>query len=307
MGALFHPHSPQTQAITNLFGFVLVLAAVIFLVVAGLVGYAITRYRARDGAESPRQSFGSRKAEVTWTLIPLLIVFVLFVFTVRTMAFVDAPQEPGRAADLTITGHQWWWEARYPNGAAAVQEIHIPVGRRLLARIDSADVIHDFWVPQLARKMDAVPGRANYIWLEADAPGTYSGSCSEFCGAQHAWMRFQVIAESEAQFSAWLARQAETAAEPAVGLPAEGARLFRQRNCADCHTVSATDATPRKGPPLAHIASRRILGGEIPNTAANLRRWTVNPQSIKPGNRMPDQRLSPADAAAVAAYLETLR
>ena len=285
----------------------LILAAVIFALVAVLVIYGIVRYRARDGAALPTQIFGSRKAEITWTVIPIVIVTVLFVFTVRTMAFVDAPREPADQPDVTITGHQWWWEARYANGAVAVQEIHIPVGRRLLARIEAADVIHDFWVPQLARKMDAVPGRSGYIWLEANAPGTYEGRCSEFCGMQHAWMHFTVIAEPEPQFSAWLQRQAEPPREPEAGLPVVGGRLFREEKCTDCHAVSATDTQPRKGPPLAHIAGRKLLGGDIPNSPANLARWTVNPQSIKPGNRMPNQRLSNADTLALTAYLESLR
>ena len=298
LGALFHPQSPQAEAISTLFQYVLLLAAVIFLVVSSLVVYSILRYRARPGATEPRRTFGSRKAEITWTAIPLLIVSALFILTVRTMAFVDAPRQPTQAPDLNITGHQWWWEARYPNGAATVHEIHIPVGRRLLAEIQSADVIHDFWVPQLARKMDAVPGRSAYIWLEADTPGTYQGSCSEFCGMQHAWMRFQVVAEPEPQFSAWVEHQAAPPSAPGPGLPTEGGRIYQQK-CQDCHT--------RNGPPLDHIASRKILGGDLPNTQENLARWALNPQSIKPGNQMPDQSLSAQDVRAVIAYLGSLQ
>src|SRR5215472_16109119 len=136
-GSLFSPHSPQVQAISGLFGYFLILAAVIFLIVAGLVGYGIVRYRARPGAGQPRPHFGSRTLELTWTAIPLLIVIVLFIFTVRIMASIDAPLAPAQSADVVITGHQWWWEARYPNGAATANEIHIPAGRRLLARIES--------------------------------------------------------------------------------------------------------------------------------------------------------------------------
>jgi cytochrome c oxidase subunit 2 len=299
--SVFHPQSPQAQAISTLFTSFLWLAAIIFLVVAGLVSYSIVRYRARGGEAEPRQHFGSWRIEVTWTAIPLLIVIVIFIFTVRTMAFVDAPLEPGQPPDLVIIGHQWWWEARYPNGAVTASEIHIPTQRRLLARIDSADVIHDFWVPQLARKMDAVPGRSGYLWLEADTAGIYQGTCSEFCGMQHAWMRFLVVAEPEADFSAWLRHQAETPAEPVAGLEAGGARIFREQKCLDCHADS------QKGPPLSHIAGRRLLGGDLPNTPQNLTRWITNPQSIKPGNRMPDSRVSGEEARALAAYLETLQ
>jgi cytochrome c oxidase subunit 2 len=302
LGSLFSPHSPQVQAISSLFGYFLILAAVIFLIVAGLVGYSVVRYRARAGAPDPRPHFGSRSIEITWTAIPLVIVTVLFIATVRIMASIDAPLAPTQPPDLVITGHQWWWEARYPNGATTANEIHIPAGRRLLARIESADVIHDFWVPQLARKMDAVPGRPSYLWLEADTPGLYPGACSEFCGKQHAWMRFQVVAESDAGFSAWVSRQAT----PTSGEP-EGSRIFQQQKCGDCHTVSSTDSRSLIGPPLAHISGRRLLGGEIPNNAANLTRWIVEPQSIKPGNRMPNPRLSSSDSRLLTTYLESLQ
>ncbi|MBZ5580484.1 MAG: cytochrome c oxidase subunit II [Acidobacteriia bacterium] len=302
----FRPQSPQVHAIAGLFDGFLILAAVIFLIVAGLVGFSLVRYRARAGAADPRPTFGSRRIEIAWTAVPLLVVTVIFVFTVRTMAFVDAPREPGQPPDLVITGHQWWWEARYPNGAATANEIHIPVSRRLLARIESVDVIHDFWTPQLARKMDAVPGRPGYIWLEADAPGAFAGACAEFCGKQHAWMRFQVVAEPEAEFSAWLRHQAELPAEP-TGAAAEGTRVFREQKCGDCHAVSAADVRAAKGPSLAHIATRNLLGGELPNTSVNLARWIASPQSIKPGNLMPDPNLTPAGVQALTAYLESLR
>ena len=305
-GFVFTPHSPQVQAISTLFAAFLVLAAIIFTIVAGLVGYSIVRFRARPGSAEPRQVFGSRALEIAWTAVPLLIVIVLFVFTVRTMASIDAPLAPQRAPDVVITGHQWWWEARYPGGAETAHEIHIPAGRRLLARIDSADVIHDFWVPQLARKMDAVPGRPAYVWLEADSPGVYSGTCSEFCGMQHAWMRFQVVAEPEDQFNAWLRHEAEPPPPPA-GLAAEGFRVFQQQKCGDCHAVSPADTRALTGPPLTHIAARRLLGGEIPNTPANLARWILTPQDIKPGNRMMNTSLQAADLGALSAYMESLQ
>jgi cytochrome c oxidase subunit 2 len=290
----FSPHSPQAQVITALFADVLILAAAVFLIVLGLVTYSVLRYRARPGSGEPAPVFGSRSLEITWTVIPLLIVCVLFVITVRAMALIDAPGNPDRAPDLVITGHQWWWDARYPNGAIAVGEIHIPVSRRLLARIESADVIHDFWVPQLARKMDAVPGRPGYIWLEADTPGTYQGVCSEFCGAQHAWMQFLVVAETEAAYSVWLQRQSQ----PLRQLPIP---LYTEK-CATCHN------DPGKAPDLTHVASRRFLGGGVSrNTPANLALWSSKPQSVKPGNRMPDQQLSKGEIDALSAYLGSLQ
>lgn len=290
----FSPHSLATHIIASLFTGLLILLGVVFLVVAGLVTYGIVRYRARGEQGEPKQTFGSRSLEITWTVIPLVIVLALFVVTVTAMARIDAPDEPDRPPDLVVTGRQWWWDARYPNGAVAVTEFHIPVGKRLLVRIESTDVIHDFWVPQLARKMDAVPGRPSYIWLEADAPGIYQGQCSEFCGAQHAWMHFFVVAESEADYSIWLRHQAGPALQPPIP-------IYTQK-CADCHS------NPAKGPDLSHVASRKFLGaGASPNTRANLALWSSRPQSVKPGNRMPDQQLSQAEVDALTAYLGSLQ
>jgi cytochrome c oxidase subunit 2 len=302
VGFPFSPHSPQTEAIAAVFSFVLAIAAAIFLVVASGVAYCSVRFRARDGAGEPRQLFGSRGIEILWTVVPLMIVAGLFVITVRAMVLIDAPQDSSRTPDLVITGHQWWWDARYPNGVVVPWDIHIPAGRRLLVRVESADVIHDFWVPELVRKMDAVPGRPSYIWLEANAPGTYSGTCSEFCGAQHAWMRFRVVAEPEATFNAWLSRQLKASPEP-TGAAMEGGRLFRAKKCADCHSAAST-----KGPSLEHLATRELLGGGIAaNTPANLALWLTDPQSAKPGNRMPNTPLSANERDALLAYLESLQ
>ncbi len=307
-GSTFNPHSPQTQVAASLFAGILILAAVIFFLVAGLVCYSLVRYRARPGAGEPRQIFGSAKLETLWTAIPLILVTGIFIVTVRAMALIDAPSQPGRPPDLVITGHQWWWQARYPNGAVTAGEIHIPAAKRLLVQIESADVIHDFWVPQLARKMDAVPGRSGYIWLGADTSGTYDGVCSEFCGTQHAWMHFIVVAEPHAEFAAWLNHQAEPAAMPSTEPAVRGALLFQQKKCGDCHAISGTAARGVSGPDLTHVATRRFLGAGISvNTVENLALWSAVPQSIKPGNRMPDQPLSDPERAAIAAYLETLR
>ena len=293
----------------GLFSLVLAIAAVVFLVVAAGVVYSAVRYRSRGlPASEPRQIFGSSKLEILWTVLPLLIVTGLFIVTVRAMVLIDAPQDSTPSPDLVITGHQWWWEARYPNGVAVPWDIHIPAGKRLRARIESGDVIHDFWVPELARKMDAVPGRWGYIWLQADAPGIYAGACSEFCGAQHAWMRFRVVAQPEPDFEAWMTRQAQPPPELA-GIAAEGARLFRVKKCGDCHNVTGLyTASDAKGPSLAHLAAREFLGSGIArNTPENLRLWLTDPQAAKPGNRMPNIPLTGEERRTLLTYLETLR
>jgi cytochrome c oxidase subunit 2 len=287
------------------FSLVLAIAAVIFLVVAAGVVYSAVRYRSRGLATEPRQIFGSRNLEILWTVAPLLILTGLFIVTVRAMVLIEAPQETSRPPDLVITGHQWWWEARYPNGVVVPWDIHIPTSRRLRARIESADVIHDFWVPELARKMDAVPGRWSYIWLEADTPGSYAGTCSEFCGAEHAWMRFRVIAEPESSFEAWLRDEARATVDD---VPDYSERLFRNKGCAKCHAVVATEKGSGKGPSLAHLASREFLGGGISrNTPENLMLWLTDPQAAKPGNRMPNTPLTPDERRTLLTYLESLR
>jgi cytochrome c oxidase subunit 2 len=278
---------------------VLAIAALVFLIVAAGVVFTVVRYRSRGKTVEPRQIFGSRKLEMLWTVTPLVVITGLFVVAVRAMVAIDAPQDSGRQPDLVIIAHQWWWEARYPNGVVVPWDIHIPASRRLLARIESADVIHDFWVPELARKMDAVPGRPSYIWLEADTPGTYAGTCSEFCGAQHAWMRYRVIAEPEASFEAWLKMEARGMFNDA---PAADERLFIGK-CGQCH-----DLALGKGPSLAHLASRETLGGGVMrNTPENLMLWLTDPQAAKPGNRMPNTPLTAEERRTLFGYLESLR
>lgn len=305
MGSPFSPHSAGAQSIASVFSLVLVIAAVILAIVVAGVFYCVARYRARGAAAAePRQVFGSPKLEILWTVVPLAIMTGLFIVTVRAMVLIDAPQDPDHSPDLVVTANQWWWEARYPNGVLATWDIHIPAGRRLRVRVDSADVIHDFWVPELARKIDAVPGRWGYVWLQADQPGTYSGTCSEFCGAQHAWMRFRVIAQPERQFDAWL--ETESRYEP-NDVPGKDEQLFRDK-CGKCHSLSPLAPSSREGPNLAHLASREFLGGGISrNTPEALMLWLADPQAAKPGNRMPRVPLTPDERATLLAFLETVK
>jgi cytochrome c oxidase subunit 2 len=202
-------------------------------------------------------------------------------------------------------GHQWWWEVRYPSGVATANEIHIPVGQPLLVRLEAADVIHDFWVPPLARKMDAVPGHSNSFWMSADAPGEYRGTCAEYCGAQHAWMRLLVVAEPPAAFDAWQRAQLAPAAPPASDASARGERIFRDEACGSCHTVAGRGFDGRVAPDLTHVASRTTLGAGVTGaTPDDLRAWLHDPQSVKPGCRMPDFKLTDAQVSDLVAYFE---
>jgi cytochrome c oxidase subunit 2 len=190
---VFNPTSPEARAISELFLAVLVICGVILAIVTGLVAYSLVRSRAQPGAGEPRQVFGNHRLEILWTVVPVLVLMWILALTVRAMRISDpSGNDP---PDLIVIGHQWWWEVRYPNrSAVTANEIHIPAGERLSVQLESADVIHDFWAPQLGRKMDMIPGLTNHIWLQADKPGTYLGACAEYCGAEHAWMRFLVVA-----------------------------------------------------------------------------------------------------------------
>jgi cytochrome c oxidase subunit 2 len=307
LSPVFDPASPQAAAISGLFMLVLAICGVILMIVVGMVGFSLIRFRQRPGSREPQPCFGNRKLEITWTVGPTLIVIWLFVLTARGMSLSDPPstQEP----DLIVIGHQWWWEVRYPpTGVVTAGEIHIPVGRNLRVRLESADVIHDFWAPKLARKIQAIPGETNYIWLEADASDNYAGFCAEYCGAQHSWMHFSVIAESPAEYAAWLLEQEKPAATPATDLARQGLKIFQTMTCISCHSIRGVSVVGSAAPDLTHLASRKTLGaGILPNTEANLLRWLKNPQDVKPGCLMPNLKLTDAQASALASYLETLQ
>jgi cytochrome c oxidase subunit 2 len=305
--SLFDAHSPEAHATLDLFTLTLVVCAVILALVAGLLGWCVVRYRAR-GAELPPQTHGHRGLEVAWTALPLLVVVWLFFLTTRTAARTEP--EAARTPDLTVIAHQWWWEARYRSGAVAANEIHVPVGQSLYIEIRSADVIHDFWVPQLARKIDATPGHTTHVWMQADAPGTYPGACAEYCGTQHAWMRIVVVADAPADFEAWEKRQLSPAAEPETPDAARGARLFADKTCARCHGIltAGPDTRPRVAPDLTHLGGRQTLAaGVLANTPENLAAWLKDPQSFKPGSHMPSLQLTSEDARDLAVYFEGLR
>jgi cytochrome c oxidase subunit 2 len=306
----FDPHSPEARAISGLFEQTLWICAAIGLIVAVLVGWCVVRFRAKPGAAEPVQTHGHRGLEIAWTVGPLLVVIWLFGLTASAMGSSDPPAD--REPDLVVTGHQWWWEARYPNGLVTANEIHVPTGKELLVRIESADVIHDFWVPQLGRKIDAIPGHPSFIWMQADAPGTYLGACAEYCGSQHAWMRIVVVAQAPDELAAWERHEMEPAPVPATAAAARGAALFQDKTCVKCHAIGGAGGfggeQARVAPDLTHLAERATLGaGVIVNDPPGLARWLRDPQGVKPGSHMPDLNLSDAEVDDFVAYFETLR
>jgi cytochrome c oxidase subunit II len=242
--------------------------------------------------------------------VPVVVLATLFVWAnIFVIDSTAAPKSGTTGLTVDVVGHQWWWEARYPaSGAVTANELHIPVGVRVRVVATTADVIHSFWVPELNRKIDMIPGRRNEILLDAEHAGVFRGQCAEFCGLQHAHMSFLVFADPPGRFRAWLAAQARPAAAPATAQERLGQQAFLSEPCASCHQIRGTSADGLAGPDLTHVGSRTTLAANtIPNTSAELRAWIHDPQQIKPGALMPSVKLAPARLQAIVDYLESLR
>ena len=315
---IYAPASTPASEIAHLSFFVLKITGAIFVTVAGLLTYVILKFRAKGNDDSePAQIYGSNQVELAWTVIPVLIVVVLFLTTARVIfAIQDAPQ-PQAAMNVTAVGHQFWWEYRYPKQGmieqeiVAANELHVPLSSTdhptpTYIKLLSADVDHSFWVPQLAGKIDLIPNHPNDMWIDPLQPGIYLGQCAQFCGVQHANMLLRVYVDPPEKFQAWVANEAKPAVQdPSV---ADGRRVFETEACMNCHTVRGTAATGRFGPDLTHLASRDTLAsGIIPNTRDNLRLWIKNPDTFKPGSLMPAMQLSETQLNQVTDYLETLK
>jgi cytochrome c oxidase subunit 2 len=302
------PKSHQAQDIATLFWWMLGGAWIGLAVVVGLLLVAWRRRNRADPKSGERTGWfvvvGAGMA------LPIAVISALFVisdvFVIRT---TQAPAASATRRTVVVIGHQWWWEIRYPGtSAVTANELHIPVRTPVRVEVRTADVIHSFWVPELNRKIDAIPGRTNAIELDADAVGSYRGQCAEFCGVQHAHMGLVVVAEPAARFERWLADQAEPAAAPAAAAARRGQQMFTSAGCQSCHAIRGTSASGDVGPDLTHLASRRTLGAlAIPNTREYLRSWIVGSQEVKPGNQMPDLDLPQDRLDDLVAYLEGLR
>jgi len=301
----------QGLAISNLFALELAISAALFALVLGWLIVALVRFRARpDDADQPTQTVGHRGLEIAWTATPALVLAGVFVLVIQTMHFVDA-SEPG-ATRLRVIGHQWWWEFRYPelNDVVTANEVYVPSDAPVAIELESADVIHSFFVPQFGWMRDAVPQHVNRLSVWVERPGTYEGACTQFCGLQHAWMRSRVTAVPREEFNAWVQQQSQLAVSPQPGsLAARGQQVFMENTCINCHAIRGTQATAAVGPDLTHMASRATLGGGVlDNTPDNMRAWVRDAPSEKPGVLMPNFRgLSDADLQALVEYLATLQ
>lgn len=309
LGGIFNPSSPDMEAMADLTYYIIAISIGILAIIVVSVTYIIIRYRKKQGDDSePFQNFGDLRLEIVWTLIPVAIVAVLFQLTCNTMKAVD-PTVRNEEPDIIVIGHQWWWEFYYPkSGVLTANEMHIPVGKKLLLRIESIDVIHDFWIPELGPKIDAVPGHTNHLWFASGEEGIYLGACAEFCGTQHANMRIRVISESEEKFNEWQKQQLVVPRTPRTGTAGDGAELFETKACMNCHSIKGTPATARIGPDLTHLNTRQTIGaGVLTNTPENLAKWLTNPQKYKQGSLMPNMKLSDSEVEAIVAYLEGLK
>lgn len=311
---IFAPKGTPAESIFGLSVLVLTICAAIFLIVGGLLTFAIIRYRSRPGDEDsePPQIYGSNQVELSWTVIPILIIVVLFLASTRIIFVTQKASRPADALDVVVIGHQYWWEYRYPKlGIVTANELHVPVSnpqqeKATYLTMSSADTDHSFWVPELAGKMDLIPNKVNTMWIDPQHAGLYVGQCAQYCGVQHAKMLIRVYADTPEQFAAWVADQQRVALQ--VPSAAEGRAVFLRNACVNCHTISGTDAKGIFGPDLSHVASRAtIASGSVPNTPQNLRGFINNPADFKPGALMPAMHLNERDLDAVTEYLDTLK
>jgi cytochrome c oxidase subunit 2 len=292
----------------NLFKVVLILGAAVLVFVEGGFIWSIIRDRKRDGDETPPpQIVGNRKVEFIWTAVPILLVITLFTLTVQTMGAVAAPRAAAQDLNLHVVGHRWWWEFYYPDlGITTANELHVPAGTNVQITLDSVDVIHSFWIPQLSGKTDVIPGQTNHMWFNAGQPGTFLGQCAEFCGTEHALMHIAVVVDSQEDFKAWAANQQKPAAPAQTADEQAGLKLVAG-TCAGCHSIDPDQPEPKTGPNLTHLFSRSVFGGgSFELTEDNLRRWLTDTQVMKPANDM-QITLRPEEVDQVMAYLKLLK
>jgi cytochrome c oxidase subunit 2 len=318
------PKGPFARQLNNLINPVFIVAAVIFVFVEGLLVVTMVKFRRRSDDDAPKQVHGNARLELFWTITPALILAAVGIGTLGTI-FSISRKPAGNVLNVSVTGHQWWWEYKYPGlNVTTANELHIPAGRPVYITLTSKDVIHNFWPPKLAGKVYAIPGRTNHMSLEADKPGEYWGQCAEFCGMSHANMRLRVIAHTEADFEQWV--KANEVSTPTVQLaaatssstatsstgtssgdPVTGQTLFTAKGCASCHSITGI-SNGQVGPNLTHLMQRHVFAGSIFDmNDLNLRKWLRNPPAEKPGSIMPNLNLSEDDITNLIAYLDTLK
>lgn len=309
------PASESALKTNGLTWIVFAIAAVVFVVVEALLIYAAVRFRRAGQSDLPKQIEGNQRLEIGWTLLPLIVLLIVFFLSLSTLqairnqpAFAAGASMEAKPLTVRVVGHQWWWEFDYPDlKIVTANELHIPAGMQVNLDIESIDVIHSFWVPQLGGKTDAIPGHVNQSWIKAIQPGTYEGQCAEFCGVEHGLMRLRVIVETPDQFQAWVTKQ--QAPLPSFSqAEAQGEQLFLTKGCVACHTIQGTTAQGKIGPDLTHLASRSVMAGAIMDrNLGTMENWLADPQAVKPGNLMPNLHLTQDEITKLGVFLERLK
>ncbi len=311
------PHGPAAARIAQLWWIMLGLGTIIFLIVMGLLAAAFLRGKRANNDTPPE--IGNLDEGRNWPilggiLLPLGVLTLVFGYSIYTLARIENPYgKPD--VHIEVVGRRWWWEVKYPDeGVVTANEIHIPVGKPVEIQLQTADVIHSFWVPELHGKMDLIPNRINKIVIEADKPGVYRGECAEFCGLQHAHMGFMVVAQSQADYDNWVQAQSQSAAQPSDPAVQQGQQVFMSAGCVFCHTVRGLDDKEIDrsgidlGPDLTHLDSRlTIAGASLTKNRGNLAGWVIDPQHVKPGALMPEMHMNSEQLQALLAYLESLK
>ena len=317
--SVLDPKGPRAEDVARLHWIFTGIATVVYIIVIGALLYALWRASTRKPFidehqyhENPDQATVMKRGVIIAVTATVIIMLAALVTSVATGSAV-ATVPDAKPLRIDVVGHQWWWEVVYDdpipqNQVKTANEIHVPVGRAVLLKMRSTDVIHSFWAPNLAGKKDLIPGHETETWFRADTAGIYRGQCAEFCGHQHAKMAFYIVAQPRLEFERWLTQQRETAPKPTDSLTQTGERVFLSAPCAMCHSIGGTGAFGNVGPDLTHLASRRTLAaGTLPMTTGNLAGWILDPQSIKPGAKMPPTQLDPQSLQALLAYLGTLK
>ncbi|MCA9913560.1 MAG: cytochrome c oxidase subunit II [Anaerolineae bacterium] len=300
--------SSVTESEASLYRVLIVLSALVFAVVVSVLTYDIIRFRVRPGAQpTPDQHYRHLLIEGIYTGIPLLIVIGIFILTLSVLRSVAEPADSPDDLAVQVVGHQWWWEFDYPNlGIITANELVVPVDTTIQIDLHSVDVIHSFYVPALSGKTDVIPGVNNSMWFRAEEVGDYPGQCAEFCGLNHANMRFVVRVVDQSTFDEWVANQQQPPTQPETDLEQRGHDIIVNGVCSSCHVLGDNGPQNPIGPNLTHLFSRsRFAGGTFELNVDNLRRWLQNTQAMKPGNDM-QVNLSSDQIDALIAYLQTL-
>ena len=297
----------QAGLITSSFWIMMIVSAVVFTALV----VAVIRFRARPGQRGlPPQTEGNNRVEFLWTVTPAIILALMMIGTIKESFVLGKIYPASQALQVDVTGHQFWWEFQYPSAnITTANELHIPVGEKVELVLTSADVMHSFWVPRLGGKTDLIPGRTNYMWIEASQPGIYHGQCAEFCGTGHADMRITVDAEPPARYAAWVQSMSHPVSIPPKSntLAYQGYLDFAAAGCSSCHTIAGTNYNGAVGPNLTDLSDRLMIAANlIPNTLANREAWIHDPQAVKPGALMPNLHLPMNEVRAIATYLGTL-